>query len=121
MKHSSLVALALVVIAACGSSKDKAGGGGGGGDAEASCHSPQFNECTEYNKGNRALGDDHLKSLCVNFQGTFTTTPCPTEKMLGKCRRKEGTKVFYEGYATTGEELVRMCGSSEGQWQAAKK
>jgi hypothetical protein len=118
MKQSSIVALALVLAAACGSSKDKAAGGGG--DAEVSCHSPQFDECTEYNKANRALGDDHLKKLCTSFQGTFATTPCPTDKMLGKCRRDEGTKVFYEGYAITGEELARMCTSSEGTWQAAK-
>lgn len=118
MKLSKLAALALVVAAACGASKDKAGGGGD--DAEASCHTPQYDECTEYNKGNRALGDEHLKKLCDIGPGTFATTPCPTEKMLGKCRRKEGTKVFYQGYATTGDELVRMCKSSEGVWQAAK-
>lgn len=119
MKHSRIVLVSLVLLAACGSSKDKAAGGGGN-DAEASCHTPQYNECTEYNKGNRALGDEHLKKLCDIGPGTFATTPCPTEKMLGKCRRKEGTKVFYEGYATTGEELVKMCSSSEGTWQAAK-
>lgn len=118
MKQSSIVALALVMAAACGSSKDKAAGGGGG--PEVSCHTPQFNECTEYNKSNRALGDDHLKKLCTTLEGTFATTPCPTDKMLGKCGRNEGTKVFYPGYATTGEELARMCTSSEGTWQAAK-
>ena len=108
-------AVAIVLgMAAAGCGK-KASDDGGGAGKLASCNS-RYHECTEYNQGNRALGDDHLKKLCDGFEGTFATTPCPTAGRAGACKKDEGTKVFYDGYAMPIADVEQQCTSSGGHW-----
>jgi hypothetical protein len=80
----SVFVLAMTLaIAACGG-KGKDDGAKGGGEAGlASCNSPKFSECKQYNQANRALGDDMLKKLCVNFEGTYATVGCATADRVG--------------------------------------
>ena len=130
MRNSMLLTILVVAVAACGGKKsdDKATGGtaaggtasGGkaGGTAElASCNTPSYKECAEYNADNRAMGDDNIKSICDAAQGTFAITPCPTADRLGACQQREGKKVFYKDYPITVDELKKDCGDRGGTWQ----
>ena len=112
-------ALALAIAAGslgCGSKDSNGKAKGGGAGALASCNTT-VGECSEYDQGNRALGDDHLKKLCDNFQGTFATTGCPATNRIGSCSKDEGTKVYYQGYPITAADLERGCTESAGKWR----
>ena len=114
----SVFVLAMsLAIAACGG-KGKDDGAKGGGEAGlASCNSPKFSECKQYNQANRALGDDMLKKLCVNFEGTYATVGCDTADRVGACKKDEGTNVFYKGHLMPPADLEAMCASTGGVWQ----
>lgn len=107
--------LVALVAAGCGGKKDDAGGGGGGGK-KASCNT-KLNECSEYSQANRALGDESLKRLCENFEGTFAEVPCPAENRMGACVKREGTKVYYQGYLISAADLEKSCTETDGRWQ----
>ena len=116
-KRGSVVALAMLMAAAACGGKGKAGAQGGGEAGLASCNSPKFSECKQYNQANRALGDDMLKKLCVDFEGTFATVGCATADRVGACKKDEGTSVFYKGHLMPPADLEAMCASTGGVWQ----
>ena len=120
MKTQALLCGILIVVVGvgCGNKDkdkdgDKAGGAAAGG--LASCNT-KVGECSEYNAGNRALGDDHLRKLCDNFEGTFATTGCPSAGRTGACKKDEGTKVYYQGYPMAAADLERSCTETAGRW-----
>lgn len=116
-KRGSVVALAILMAAAACGGKGKEGAQGGGEAGLASCNSPKFSECKQYNQANRALGDDMLKKLCVDFEGTFATVGCATADRVGACKKDEGTSVFYKGHLMPPADLEAMCASTGGVWQ----
>jgi hypothetical protein len=117
-KRCSVFALTIVfAAAACGGKGKDDGAKGGGEGGLASCNSPKFNECKQYNQANRALGDDMLKKLCVDFEGTFATVGCATADRVGACKKDEGTNVFYKGHLMPPADLESMCTSTGGVWQ----
>ena len=109
MSAAFAIALAGAVLG-CGSK-----GKGGGGERLASCNTIHH-ECDQYGKANRAIGDDYLKRLCTGLEGTFATTPCPTENQTGMCHKDEGTKVFYKDYPMDAAALEKMCTETGGHW-----
>ena len=116
MKLSCLVmALALV---ACGSKKD----GDGGDDSKvASCHMAEVQSCREYRGDNLALGTDSIAKLCnvVVSSAKFSETPCPTDKVIGTCKKPEGKDFYYEGGSEAADALEKSCKESGGTF--AKK
>ena len=114
----SVFVLAMsLAIAACGGRGKDDGAKGGGEAGLASCNSPKFSECKQYNQANRALGDDMLKKLCDSFEGTFATVGCPAADRVGACKKAEGTNIFYKGHPMAPTELESMCASTGGTWQ----
>ncbi|MFO0554083.1 MAG: hypothetical protein U0271_37225 [Polyangiaceae bacterium] len=141
---SALTSISLVacVLVGCG---DKSGGGSGsnsskpsdnkssagsaksaapaGGNKVASCNVIKTEGlCREYGNDNiEAAGLDFIKNLCSG--GEFKEAACPSEKKIGACVTKEGTKVFYnDGPApmdAAAAEKACKEGVPAGEWKKA--
>ncbi len=118
MSHvmSILKIAAILLLANAGCSKKEAGGGGGDGGKVASCLSTSISSCREYRGGNLALGTENLAKLCtaVDAKAVFAETACPTDKLIGSCKKPEGKDFFYEGYPIPMADVEKSCASSGG-------
>ena len=91
------IAIALVLtLAACGKddSKDK---GYRAGEV-ASCNMPSVQTCEEYRGANLAAGEDNLARLCQAggiSSAEFAMKACPTEHVVGTCKKREGKRFIY--------------------------
>lgn len=117
IRCSVFAAVIGLVVAACGSKGKDDPTKGGAAAGLASCNSPKFSECKQYDQANRALGDDMLKKLCDSFEGTFATVGCPAADRLGACKKAEGTSIFYQGHLMAPADIASMCTSTGGAWQ----
>ncbi|NVB78731.1 MAG: hypothetical protein HOV81_10085 [Kofleriaceae bacterium] len=84
----------------------------------ASCNSDSMKMCVEYSSANLAAGSDSLAKLCtvVDSGAKFTMTACPTPS-AGKCKRNEGTDVYYDGNPLGDvAALEKMCTDKGGTW-----
>ena len=120
MKSLALIATSLLAIAACkdkDKGKDASGGDKPAAGKAASCNMPKMFGCKQYNEKNLVIGTDGLQKLCESVGGTFAMTPCPTEKRLGTCVKREGTDIVYEGYPIPVADVEKDCTSTEGTWQ----
>jgi hypothetical protein len=108
-----LVAAVIILLAGCGEKKSDSGGASGG--KVASCHSEAVHSCREYRDGNLALGTENLEKLCtaIDKSAKFTTTACPTAKLIGTCKTNEHKDFFYEGYPVA-DKMEEYCKSSGG-------
>ena len=118
MKSFALIATSLLAIAACkDKGKDASGGDKPAAGKAASCNMPKMYGCKQYNEKNLVIGTDGLQKLCESVGGTFAMTPCPTEKRLGACVKREGTDIVYDGYPIPVADVEKDCTSTEGSWQ----
>ncbi len=124
-RATMMALLAAVALGAgCGGEKDEGAGKGGGGKAGgkvASCNVPSMGTCREYRDGNLALGDDMLKRLCTGSDSaTFTSSPCPTDKLVASCTKKEGKDYYYEAYPLPLADTEADCKRNEGTFATVK-
>jgi hypothetical protein len=85
----------------------------------ASCNSEATKMCVEYNSANLAAGSDSLAKLCtvLDTGAKFTMTACPTANLVGKCKRNEGTDVYYDGNPLgDAAALEKSCKDKGGTW-----
>lgn len=109
--------LALFTLVACSDDKPKGSGGKHAGKV-ASCNMPTVQMCVEYRDANLALGTEMLERLCTGPAGSpdakFTASPCPTEKVIGTCKKNENKDFFYEGFPMPIADVEADCKRGEG-------
>ena len=64
---------------------------------KASCSTPALGVCTEYMNDAFVLGEEVLKTGCLETKGTWSPAHCPTEKKLGGCALAGQLRVYYPG------------------------
>jgi hypothetical protein len=84
------------------------------------CKADKLAVCTEYTGASGSIGETHLRGMCEIMEGTFASTPCPTEKSLGTCDMGKGQiKTYYPGgvmentAADAKDDCIQV---SEGKW-----
>lgn len=122
-RATMMALLAAVALGAgCGGKKeDGKGGGAKAGGKVASCDVPSMGTCREYRDGNLALGDDMLKRLCTGSESaSFTSTPCPTDKLVATCTKKEGKDFYYAAYPLPLADTEADCKRNDGTFATVK-
>ena len=114
MKRLPTVLLLLLSLTACSKDDSKKYSGPGAGKI-ASCNMPSVQTCAEYRDANLAIGTDSLERLCTGVSdAVFTSSPCPTDKVIGTCKKNEGKDFIYEGYPIAVADFEASCKRQEG-------
>ena len=99
-----VLVMALTLVGGCcggggSSSTDSgdSGGSSGGGKFAKSCNDHDvLSTCSEYTKDSmELLGEDFYKGICELTNGKWTTDPCPTANVIGKCDDGDGAMTYY--------------------------
>jgi hypothetical protein len=121
MKLLPSIVLLLIALAACGKDDSKKYSGPGAGKV-ASCKMPSVQSCREYRDANLALGTESLERLCTGAGGSsdavFGSSPCPTEKVTGTCKKNEHKDFIYEGYPISVADFEASCTGGDGKFSA---
>lgn len=116
---TTVLLLALALVAGCKNDKDKGAPASAGGKV-ASCLMASVQSCREYRDGNLALGTESLQKLCTAAisSAKFADVACPADKLIGTCTKPDGKDFFYEGYFETAQELEDGCKQGGGTFAA---
>ncbi len=84
---------------------------------KASCAIPGLSVCTEYTDLSFTLGEEVLKSACLESHGTWSPAHCPSQKRLGSCALSGSHRVYYPDFSAV--SAAKDCTELyQGSWAA---
>lgn len=94
MSKPLVVALALC---ACGCARSEGPPPAPPAPFRASCQTPTLGVCTEYTEAAFVLGEELVKTGCLELKGTWTPARCPPQHTLGSCALDGQRRLYYPG------------------------